>query len=247
MENRPDALLLKYPGTNCDRETARALEAAGFSPRVVPIALVSPETLRGAALVVLPGGFSYGDYIMAGRIADLETERRLADSLSGFTRAGGYILGICNGFQILMQLGLLPAGSLIANTSGRFICEWVELANHRPDNPFLHGLPDRFPLPIAHAEGRFAAREGKADQYRRDGLAPLTYADNPNGSQADIAGLQDESGRVFGLMPHPERYLYAAHHPDPAAAGSGDGPWGWGYTFFKSIHDHCSTQPAPAL
>ena len=120
MEERPDALLLKYPGTNCDEETARVLRLVGFEPRVVAITRVKKEDLEAAKLVVFSGGFSYGDYVMAGRLAQLETEMRLGDALKDFVAGGGYVLGICNGFQILVKLGLLPEGSLIDNTSGRF-------------------------------------------------------------------------------------------------------------------------------
>ena len=140
MEERPNALLLKFPGTNCDFETARALEASGFSTQILPIAGFKTESLEAVNLVVLSGGFSYGDYVMAGRLAQLETERRVGDALTQFRDKGGYLLGICNGFQILTKLGLLPEGSLIDNTSGRFICKWVHLKKNNNKNPFLEGL-----------------------------------------------------------------------------------------------------------
>jgi phosphoribosylformylglycinamidine (FGAM) synthase-like amidotransferase family enzyme len=127
MEERPHAILLKFPGTNCDVETARALETVGFSTRVVPVTQMDRAQLDGAQLVVLSGGFSYGDYVMAGRLAQLETQRRIGDALKDFVAGGGYALGICNGFQILTKLGLLPEGSLIDNTSGRVKCQWAGL------------------------------------------------------------------------------------------------------------------------
>ena len=105
MEKRPHALLLKFPGTNCDAETARALEMVGFSTAVVPITQIDRERLEGADLVVLSGGFSYGDYVMAGRLAQLVTEQKIGDALKQFRDEGGYLLGICNGFQILTKLG----------------------------------------------------------------------------------------------------------------------------------------------
>ncbi len=238
MEERPHALLLKYPGTNCDEETARALEAAGFSTEVQPITVASEDDhLDKAQLVVLSGGFSYGDYVMAGRLAQLETERRLGDALHRFRDGGGYLLGICNGFQILTKLGLLPEGSLIHNTTDRFICQWVELRKQTGDNPFLQEVPEVFELPIAHAEGRFVAEGGDAESYLAKGLVALTYGEDVNGSSCAIAGLQDESGRVLGLMPHPERFLYAKHHYDPDWEGTGEGDWGWGYHLFRSIHN----------
>jgi phosphoribosylformylglycinamidine synthase I len=236
MEKRPHALLLKFPGTNCDAETSRALEEAGFSSEILPIACVDEGSLESAQLIVLSGGFSYGDYVMAGRLAQLELERRIGDALTRFRDGGGYLLGICNGFQILTKLGLLPEGSLINNTSGRFICRWVKLERRVDDNPFLRGLPENFELPIAHAEGRFVAPEGAAEKYMDEGLAVLVYEEDVNGSTSRIAGLTDSSGRVLGLMPHPERFLWDSHHYDRDWVGDGDGR-GSGYQMFKSIYN----------
>ncbi|MEM9479890.1 MAG: phosphoribosylformylglycinamidine synthase I [Verrucomicrobiota bacterium] len=234
MEKRPQALLLKYPGTNCDAETARALEVVGFDATVVPIAAARKEHFSDAQLVVFPGGFSYGDYIMAGRLAQLETESRLGDAVKEFHAGGGYLLGICNGFQILTKLGILPGGSLVANTNGRFVCRWVGL-NKTADSPFLTNLPDEFELPVAHAEGRFVGDEGAAEAHLKDGHAAVTYDPNFNGSQSQIAGLQDSTKRAFGLMPHPERFIFRHHHYDPD--WNGDSDWGWGHHFFQSIRD----------
>ncbi|CAN5352378.1 phosphoribosylformylglycinamidine synthase subunit PurQ [soil metagenome] len=238
MEKRPDAILLKFPGTNCDLETARAMDAAGFATRTVPIARAHPAVLDGARVAVLAGGFSYGDYVMAGRIAELENGRRLGDALHRFRDAGGYLFGICNGFQIFSRLGLLPAGSLIDNTSGRFQCRWVTLENRRPDSPFLQGLPAEFELPVAHAEGRFVTKsDAEAQAYLDSGLAALTYLDDVNGSALRIAGLTDDTGRVFGLMPHPERFLFARHHYDPDWHGAGaDDGYGTGFAMFRSLY-----------
>jgi phosphoribosylformylglycinamidine synthase len=235
MEKRPDALLLKFAGTNCDEETARALRAVGFEAEIMPFPLVTQERIEQADLVVLAGGFSYGDYIMAGKLAQLELQQKLGSPLKTFHEHGGFLLGICNGFQILMRLGLLPEGSLIHNVNGRFICRWVGLEQASTDSPYLAQLPATFELPIAHAEGRFVAPEGQSATYREQGHVALTYVEDVNGSEERIAGIQDASRRVFGLMPHPERFLYREHHCDPDWAG--DAEWGWGYFFFKSIHD----------
>lgn len=241
METRLDALLLKFPGTNCDEETDRALRAAGFATEIQPISLASRERLMKADLLVLSGGFSYGDYIMAAKIAQLEIQRRLGDALHVYHKRGGHILGICNGFQILMRMGLLPEGSLIANTNGRFQCRWVDLKRVVSDSPYLQGLPARFPLPVAHAEGRFVAPPGKSAEYRARGLVALEYAEDVNGSEERIAGLQDETRRVFGLMPHPERFILRQHHVD----ADWNGP-AWGLTFFTSIHRALSAKLAGA-
>jgi len=236
MEKRPDAVLLKFPGTNCDAETARALEVAGFGVETLPFNLAEPERFLRSQLVVLAGGFSYGDYIMAGRLAQLEITRKLGDTLHRFKQQGGCILGICNGFQILMRLGLLPEGSLVNNANRRFICRWVRLRSLKSDSPYLSQLPASFELPIAHAEGRFFATPEQAAGYVKTKQASLLYEENVNGSVESIAGLGDESGRVFGLMPHPERFLYRRDHYDPEFKGQGE--WGWGYYFFRSIHDY---------
>lgn len=233
MNDQPSALLIKFPGTNCDAETARALQTAGFSSVTVPISLVTPDHLKAAQLLVMSGGFSYGDYVMAGRIAQLVAERRLGNAIEQFIGSGGYVLGICNGFQILTKIGVLPQGSLIDNASGRFQCRWVKLKSVQRENPFLAELPEEWELPIAHAEGRFVAPEGKAEEYLARGLVTLQYADDVNGSSLRIAGLQDETGRVFGLMPHPERFLYRSHHYDPDWTNGNE--YGYGYHFFRSI------------
>lgn len=244
MEERPCAVLLKYPGTNCDAETARALEEVGFVTEVVPISALKPESLVGVSLVVLSGGFSYGDYVMAGRIAKLVTQQKIGETLKEFRDNGGYLLGICNGFQILTQLELLPDASLVENTSGRFQCRWVTLENKAPGSPFLKKLPEKFEFPIAHAEGRLVtAEEKEAEKFLESGAAALTYADDVNGSFSRIAALQDESGRVFGLMPHPERFMSARDHYDPDWDGEKDGR-GSGYSFFLSLHEAITSDEA---
>lgn len=232
----PHALLLKFPGTNCDAETARALEAAGFSTEVLPVALLEPNTLDKAQLIVFSGGFSYGDYVMSGRIAQLITKSKLGDRLKTFVDQGGYALGICNGFQILTQLDLLPKGSLIHNTSGRFSCQWVGLKKNAVKmSPYLTKLPETFELPIAHAEGRLVTVGEDAVKYVKSGHASLLYTRDVNGSTQDIAGLQDDTGRVFGLMPHPERFIFRSQHYDPD--WNGDREHGWGHYLFASVRD----------
>jgi len=246
MADQPHALLLKFPGTNCDSETARALEAVGFSTEILPTSQLGPGLLDKADLVMLSGGFSYGDYVMAGRLAQLRVESAIGDALHRFADNGGFVLGVCNGFQILTKLGLLPEGSLIDNTSGRFICRWAGLeVQNAAAAPLVH-LPAAFELPIAHAEGRFVAPEGSAAEYAAKGFVALTYTDDINGSTDRIAGLQNAEGNVFGLMPHPERFLYRRHHYDPDWNECGD-EWGWGYHFFRGIFDRVtSASPAPA-
>ncbi len=231
MAATPKALLLKYPGTNCDAETARALQAVGFETQVLPIALLESHSLDDVQMVVFSGGFSYGDYVMSGRFAKLATLSKLGEGLRTFVDKGGYALGICNGFQILTQLGLLPEGSLIHNTSGRFICRWAGLRKNSA-SPYLNDVPDEFELPVAHAEGRFVGVADAAGDYVKNGRAALLYTADVNGSTHQIAGLQDETGRVFGLMPHPERFLWKQHHYDADWSGADHG---WGYYMFRSV------------
>jgi len=238
----PHAVLLKFPGTNCDAETARALEAVGFTTEILPTSQLSESSLDKADLLVLSGGFSYGDYVMAGRLAQLRVEERLGAALHAFVSEGKFVLGVCNGFQILTKLGLLPAGSLIDNTSGRFQCRWSGLNVVDKDAAPLAYLPETFELPIAHAEGRFVAPEGMADEYFKDGLVALTYTEDVNGSTRQIAGLQNLDGNVFGLMPHPERFLYRQHHYDPDWASPDGDEWGWGYHFFRGIYDRVTSR-----
>lgn len=234
MAERPRAILLKFPGTNCDRETARALRTTGFEAEILPFSTVDRDEVMGSDLIVFSGGFSYGDYIQAGRLARLEIERKLRTVLDEFHERGGFLLGICNGFQILLELDLLPDGSLIQNTSRRFVCRWSGLEIETPGDVFLDGVPDRFELPVAHAEGRFVTADERANEYIEDGLVALRYTDNPNGSEADIAGLRNETGRVMGLMPHPERFLYASDHYSTDWA---EAEHGWGYYFFQSLYE----------
>ena len=198
----PPALLIKFPGTNCDAETARALEAAGFSTSIVPVSLMTPAHLLAARLVVFSGGFSYGDYVMAGRIAQLVSEVKLGESLQKFIADGGYVLGICNGFQIMTKLGILPEGSLIDNASGRFQCRWVKLKNAAPESPYLADLPDDFELPIAHAEGRFVAAEGKAEQ---DARGTHRDAHNTRAGKVLPSGVGEGPGRAGGCSGRPPR------------------------------------------
>jgi len=176
----------------------------------------------------VPGGFSYGDDVAAGRIFANQLRHHLSDSLQSFRDAGKLILGICNGFQVLIKSGLLePEGrvqqsaTLTWNETGRYIDRWVQLRAASDRCVFLSGIETMY-LPIAHAEGRFVAvDEATLEQFDAAGQLALRYAArnssdanyNPNGAQRDVAGVCDPTGRVFGLMPHPERFIDRTHHP----------------------------------
>jgi phosphoribosylformylglycinamidine synthase subunit PurQ / glutaminase len=238
---KPRALILKAPGTNCDEETLAAWTCAGAASEIQHIARVveQPASLDSYQVLTIPGGFSYGDDLGAGRIFASRLGTALSDAMFRFRDRGGLLLGICNGFQVLVRAGLLPGGSRSAatvarNASGRFEARWVRLQPKAGVTPFLTD-EEPIDLPVAHGEGRFLC--GNADQIDREGRIVLKYVDsdgcptqshpqNPNGSALAAAGVCDETGRVFGLMPHPERFIDPYHHPrwtrlGPKAEGDG--------------------------
>ncbi len=227
---QPRILILRAPGTNCDAETAFAFQRAGGQPEVLHLnrLLESPQLAAEHQVLCIPGGFSYGDDVAAGRIFANQIRHHLADVLAEFRAAGKLVLGICNGFQVLIKSGLLdaddtegPTASLSWNESGRYVDRWVHLRADGSKCVFLAGVEQMF-LPIAHAEGKFTARnEASLQQLQQAGQLVLRYEavgdstddNNPNGSMADVAGICDQSGRVFGMMPHPERFIDPTHHP----------------------------------
>ncbi|NOY30322.1 MAG: phosphoribosylformylglycinamidine synthase I [Planctomycetes bacterium] len=220
----PRILILRAPGTNCDAETAFAFQMAGGKPDVLHLnrLLEAPQLAANYQILCIPGGFSYGDDVAAGRIFANQIRHHLGDVMREFREAGKLVLGICNGFQVLIKSGLLdaddsggPIASLAWNDSHRYIDRWVDLQAGGTDCPFLSGIETVF-LPIAHAEGKFVTRdEATLDQLDKAGQLVLRYSpeSNPNGSARDVAGMCDASGRVFGLMPHPERFIDPTQHP----------------------------------
>ena len=271
---QPQVLILRAPGTNCDEETAFAFEQAGATAERVHInrLLENPDLADQSQILCIPGGFSYGDDVAAGRILANQIRHHLSDALHRFHAADKLILGICNGFQVLIKSGVLldddpqegPPATLAWNDSGRYEDRWVRLGVEGSKSVFLRGI-EALDLPVAHAEGKFVTRSPELLQeldcegqlvlrYRRldagvpverisnpsasgmrdegpgirdqgperahSSLIPhpssfplVPYPDNPNGSTANVAGVCDETGRVLGLMPHPERYIDATQHP----------------------------------
>jgi phosphoribosylformylglycinamidine synthase len=238
---QPRVLVLRAPGTNCDGEAVFAFEQAGGKVDLVHVnrLLEAPSSLGDYQILCLPGGFSYGDDIAAGRVLANQIRHHLADRLHEFKAAGKLILGICNGFQVLIKSGvLLPLGdgfslpaTLTWNASGKFEDRWVPLYTSGSKSVFFAGI-DAMYLPVAHAEGKFVPSSPEVlDALERNGQlvlrygarhsgpgrgaasASAAYPDNPNGSLADVAGVCDDTGRVCGLMPHPERYIDPTHHP----------------------------------
>jgi len=249
---RPRACVLKADGTNCEVETAHAFEIVGAEAVIVPVNRLrwKEQRLADYDILVVPGGFSYGDDVISGKVLAVELMSFLADQISEFAAAGKPILGICNGFQVLVRTGLLPFGELGAmhatlaqNDSGRFECRWVTMAPEGTSD-VAKGLPECFELPVAHHEGRFFADENALGRIEAEGLVALRYVDgdgrptqdhpaNPNGSLHAIAGLADPTGRIVGLMPHPERYVERFHHPDWRRRPADEVPHG--LTFFRTL------------
>jgi len=235
--NPIDALVLTGYGLNCDHETAHALTLAGARPHRVHInALIDGSvTLDRYRIMVFGGGFSWGDDHGAGVVQAVRMRNKIGDQLLKFVARGNLVIGICNGFQVLVNLGLLPGldgdytrrcVALTFNDCGNFRDSWVHLAV-TPQNPcvFTRGL-DPLELPIRHGEGKFVTDPATLARLNANGQVVLRYADvtghpaagvfpaNPNGSLDDIAGICDPSGRIFGLMPHPEAYHHWTNHPD---------------------------------
>jgi phosphoribosylformylglycinamidine synthase I len=229
----PRVLVLRAPGTNCDHESAFAFEKAGATTERLHVnaLLDNPIRVSDYQILCIPGGFSYGDDISAGRILANQIRNRLFSVLSDFKAADRLILGICNGFQILIKSGLIlpdkpeePAATLANNDSGKFEARWIRLAVRGTKCVFLQNI-DELELPVAHGEGKFVASSQTMLKRLHDGgQLCLRYVDassgeqpgypeNPNGAQMHVAGLCDTSGRVFGLMPHPERHIEPTQHP----------------------------------
>jgi phosphoribosylformylglycinamidine synthase len=225
-----NVLVLRGPGTNCDQETAFAFQQAGAVTSVCHInSLIRHERrLVDYQVLVIPGGFSYGDDIGAGKVLANELKLKLGEDVQLFVNNGGLILGICNGFQVMAKAGILPdirqqtapPMTLGTNDSGRFECRWVYLkVEKKSPCVFTQGIDSMY-LPVAHGEGKVITdmrglREINAALYYTDdsGNIQAGYPDNPNGSMNNIAGVCDPTGRIFALMPHPERHIRFQQHP----------------------------------
>jgi phosphoribosylformylglycinamidine synthase subunit PurQ / glutaminase len=233
-------LVLRAPGTNCDNETAFAFQKAGGTPELHHINRLIRKEVRISdfQILVIPGGFSYGDDIAAGRIQANEMKAKLGDQIQRFIENGGLILGICNGFQVLAKAGYLtvpskhglPPFTLTNNDSGRFECRWIHMIANRQSNcVFTNGIEKMY-LPIAHGEGKVVAEPIELAKLNvalrycdQNGNPATTYPDNPNGSMDNIAGIADNTGRVFALMPHPERHIRGTQNPHWTKTGITDG------------------------
>ena len=207
------AAVIRFPGSNCDEDACYAVSQAGAQPVLVWHA---DYELPSVDVIILPGGFTYGDYLRSGAMAALSP---VMTSIVEFANRGGPVIGICNGFQILTEAGLLP-GQLTRNLSLRFICKDVTIRVENVNTPFTnrYNLGQNLRIPIAHNEGRFFADEETLDRLENKGQVAFRYETevegsllegNPNGSLRNIAGIINESGNVLGMMPHPERAIEA--------------------------------------
>ncbi len=236
---KPNVLVLRAPGTNCDAESAFAFEMAGANTERVHVnrLLDDGTLLQRFQILCIPGGFSYGDDVAAGKVMAAKIQHHLFEQMREFHAAGNLLLGICNGFQVLLKTGLLfadPTAELSAtltwNDNGRYEARWVTLQAASDRCIFLRGIKSMY-LPVAHAEGKFMTRDSAtlqqldaqgqlalryiapAGEPQTNGESNLPFPFNPNGSQESVAGFCDPTGRAFGLMPHPERFVQPTQHP----------------------------------
>ncbi len=269
MNTTPRALVLRAPGINCDKEAAHACRLVGFDAELVHInsLLKAPDTLLDYAFLVIPGGFSYGDDLGAGTLLAKNLTIHLGKQLQQFVDEGRPVLGICNGFQVLVKAGLLPSeeegkanGALMAtltdNASAQFECRWITLAAPASTCLFTRGIERPLELPVAHGEGQFVFRGNIAYLqatkqiplvYVTESAEETSYPANPNGSVGNVAGVCNIRGNVLGLMPHPERYVTALQHPLRRGGINGQGD---GLLIFKNAYQyvtetHDKPQAAP--
>jgi len=247
MISKVKTLILRAPGTNCDVEAAFAFEQAGAQVDLTHVdeLIHRQKSLSNYQIMVIPGGFTYGDDISAGKILANELRLKLGDEIQKFVDDGRLILGICNGFQVLVKAGMLPKSrgensqllTLAGNDSGRFECRWVYLhANKTSPCIFTRGI-DLMYLPVAHGGGKVVIEQGALEElnvalYYADETGDIRagYPHNPNGSVNNIAGICDATGRIFALMPHPERFIRWTQHPRWTREPRGD--YGDGFRVF---------------
>ena len=236
MENEPKVLILSGYGVNCEKETKEAFELAGTSADIIHVndLINGKKKLDNYHILTFPGGFSYGDDTGSGNALANKLRFNLYNEIIQFIESGKLVIGICNGFQVLVNLGLLPGFreetgkrqvALTHNTSARYECRWIHLKSYSKRCIFTKGI-DKMHLPIAHGEGNFFADEDMLDKLNGNDQVTFRYCDsngnpvygkfpdNPNGSMQDIAGICDNTGRVLGMMPHPERAIYNINCPE---------------------------------
>ncbi len=201
--------VIQFPGSNCDRDLAMALNRVGGAGPAQIVWHKETSLPAGLDLVAIPGGFSFGDYLRCGAIA---ARSPITRAIVAFAKRGGHVLGVCNGFQVLTEAGLLP-GALMRNANLKYICRTVGLRVDTTDSAFTAGYApgQEIALPIAHHDGNYTADADTLARLEDAGRVAFRYTDNPNGSAGDIAGILSANRRVLGMMPHPERASETAH------------------------------------
>ncbi len=235
MDSEVRTVVLRAAGTNCDVETDYSFRLAGSYTDLIHVNEIirGKKSLSDYHILAIPGGFTYGDDVAAGKILANELRYKFGKQLEDFCDSGKIVIGICNGFQVLVKTGLLPdisgnriqESTLTYNDSGKFEDRWVYMKRDPKDKCiFTQGIEGLIYLPVAHAEGKFVPRDNNMlEELKGNGQIVLRYVDkdgmeasypwNPNGSIDNVAGISDRSGRIFGIMPHPERHIFPHHHP----------------------------------
>ncbi|MFT6069254.1 MAG: phosphoribosylformylglycinamidine synthase [Bacteriovoracaceae bacterium] len=249
----PKVLVLTGEGINCERETAFAFEKAGAVPTIKTLneVIKRPSSLNDYDILAIPGGFSYGDEIGSGHVFSLKLKKHLGNEIKEFIKNKKPIIGICNGFQVLVKLGLFDSSNerqigLAPNTSGAFINKWARLIPHKENNCiWVKGLNKEFSLPIRHGEGRIVLKQEEVySDLVKKGQVVLSYENDINGSFKNIAGLCDDSGLVFGLMPHPEADLFKATSPEGSESPL---EFSMGYEIFKNSVEYIKSKEGKNL
>lgn len=231
---KPKVCILRTDGTNCDNELFYAFEKAGATAHFVHVNELrnKAKSLKNFQVLALPGGFSYGDDLASGKVLAIELMSFFKDDLAHFLDKGGFILGVCNGFQTLIRTGLLPFNTLgimhttlTHNDSGHFECRWVKIKSEKSRATYFDSLSLPLDVAVNHGEGKFFADNKVLNKLEQEGLVAFRYVNgtnkptmeypsNPNGAMHSIAGITDKTGRILGLMPHPEKFVERTQHPN---------------------------------
>ncbi|MDP3941358.1 MAG: phosphoribosylformylglycinamidine synthase I [bacterium] len=234
MKTKPNVCILRSDGTNCDEDLAFAFQLAGATTDFVHINELRrrQRKLSEFQILALPGGFSYGDDLASGKVLAVELISFFKDDLQQFVEKNGYVLGVCNGFQTLIRTGLLPfdalgtmSATLTNNDSGHFECRFVRMKTEKSAAPYFDDLEQILDVSVNHGEGKLFADKNILDRLEKQRLVVFRYVDekgkptmhypeNPNGALRAIAGICDKTGRILGLMPHPEKFVEVTQHPN---------------------------------
>jgi len=243
---KPRVLVMTGDGINCETETAQAFQMAGFDAEIRHLndlildGMTMEQLTARYAVLALPGGFSFGDDLTSGKVLALKIQHRLKWDLQAYANRGGMVIGICNGFQALIRMGIFGADiSITHNVQGKFLNTWVKVTPSGSKCVWLKGM-GTVDLPIRHGEGRLliapSRRSETFDKMERQGMTCLRYVGDPNGSEDRLAGLCDVTGRIFGLMPHPEAFVRWTAHPEwTAQPGRASAP-GHGMMVFENAY-----------